>query len=389
MNIFKYIYLFIFSMKRRDFIIAITSLALASIAGGVIYFDNEGNKYCGEVKIIDSMGRTVYVPKEINKVVALGPGTLGMIIYAGGLDKISGIEQIELRNMWGQDCWLAYHDKFKGLPIVGQGGPNATPDPSAILTAKPQVIIEDQLYAQVMDPNQLQEETKIPVIVVYTFSPKRIGELGPNTFKSSMSLLGELLGTTDRTNELNEYVNSLVNDLNSRTSNISYRPSVYVGGLPYKTGSEGFLGTDVDFEVLNLINTKSVVDNLGWSPGFYNIDFSYLLRTQPEFVFIDEGNLETVISEFSQNKQQFCSLNAFKNGNVYGLLPYRWYQVNVTNQFLSAYYIGKNLYPDNFTDVDIFSLANEIYIKFLGINIYSNYLKYAPGYVNISGNFQC
>lgn len=69
----------------------------------------------------------------------------------------------------GEDCWLAYHDKFKGLPIVGQGGPNATPDPSAILTAKPQVIIEDQLYAQVMDPNQLQEETKIPVIVVYTF----------------------------------------------------------------------------------------------------------------------------------------------------------------------------------------------------------------------------
>jgi iron complex transport system substrate-binding protein len=377
-------------MKRRDFIIGVSALALASIVGGIAIFKggNIGSKNSGEVEIVDSIGRTVYIPSTVNRVVALGPGTLAMVVYAGGLDKISGIEQIELRNMWGQDCWLAYNQKFKELPVIGPGGPNASPDPSAILSAKPDVIIENHFYAQVMDPDQLQSETKTPVVVVYTFTPERSDYLEPSTFKSSMSLLGKVLGTADRVKGLNDYVDKLVSDLNSRSSNVSNRPSVYIGGLSFK-GHKGFLGTDVGSEMLDLINTKSVVDNLGWSPGSYNIDFSYLLETQPEYVFIDEANLDLITSEFSQNKQQFCSLNAFKNGNVYGILPTRWYGVNMTNVFLSAYYIGKVLYPDKFADINIDSLASDIYTKFLGTNIYPNYLKYAPGYTNISGRFQC
>jgi len=45
-------------------------------------------------------------------------------------------------------------------------------------------------------------------------------------------------------------------------------------------------------------------------------------------------------------------LKAFKEGRVYGTLPYNYYRTNIAVALADTYYIGKILYPDKFKDVD-------------------------------------
>jgi iron complex transport system substrate-binding protein len=59
-------------------------------------------------------------------------------------------------------------------------------------------------------------------------------------------------------------------------------------------------------------------------------------------------------------------LEAFKEGRVYGTLPYNYYHTNIAVALADAYYIGKVLYPDKFKDVDPEKKADEIFQVFLG-----------------------
>jgi len=59
-------------------------------------------------------------------------------------------------------------------------------------------------------------------------------------------------------------------------------------------------------------------------------------------------------------------LSAVKNGRVYGVLPYNFYNINYETVFADAYFIGKILYPDRFADIDPAEKADEIYTFFVG-----------------------
>jgi len=59
-------------------------------------------------------------------------------------------------------------------------------------------------------------------------------------------------------------------------------------------------------------------------------------------------------------------LSAAKNGRVYGVLPYNFYNVNYETVLADAYFIGKTLYPERFEDVDPVRKANEIFAFFIG-----------------------
>jgi len=75
-------------------------------------------------------------------------------------------------------------------------------------------------------------------------------------------------------------------------------------------------------------------------------------------------------------------LNAFKEGRVYGILPYNYYHTNVAVALADAYYIGKILYPERFSDVNPSEKADEIFRVFVGKALYQ---QYAEAY----GGFRC
>ena len=89
----------------------------------------------------------------------------------------------------------------------------------------------------------------------------------------------------------------------------------------------------------------------------------------PEFLFMDVGTLqmesEGGIGELKDDPA-LQGLTAIKEGKVYGVLPYNFYNTNYENVLADAYFIGKTVYPDRFADIDPKAKADEIVTKFLG-----------------------
>ncbi len=113
--------------------------------------------------ITDVYGRTVELPEEINNTICLGAGALRMVCYAQGEDKVIGVEEAHQQTLAKAYNYLNY-DKFKDLPIVGQGGAGGNiPYEEEIIKVNPDVIIA--AYTQ-QEADKLQAKTGIPVVCV-------------------------------------------------------------------------------------------------------------------------------------------------------------------------------------------------------------------------------
>lgn len=335
--------------------------------------------------VVDVVGRRVRLPENVSRVVAIGPGVLRLVCYLNALDMLVGVEQSEVNwGFTGRDYAMAYGELFSKLPVIGPGGPGKPPVPELILSVKPDLIVMSRIYCDFYDPDRLQSETKSTVIVV-DYGPA--GQLDVVGIKNAFRILGEALNRRERAEELISFIERVYDDLNQRTKNVANRPKVYVGAVSYK-GAQPFTTTQTPFPPLALLNTPSIADKYSNVTGAFFWDFEAIIAEDPDFIFIDEGNLATVKQDFDKDPNKYMQLRAFREGKVYGTLPYNYYHTNIAVALANAYYIGKVLYPDKFSDVDPKAKADEIFSMFLGKSLYQEYAKAYGGFKCLSEIFE-
>ncbi len=318
-----------------------------------------------KLKVKDLAGREVEVPKKVEKIAAIGPGALRLVVYLQATDKLVGVEDAEKRwETFGRPYRLA-NPQFAELPTIGAGGPD---DPKAnveeIIKLKPDVIfaVVNAQYAE-----SLQEKTGIPVIVV---SYGALGNFRTKELFESMRLMGKVIGKEKRAEEVIEYIESVVKDLDSRTKNAERNWTVYVGALGFK-GGHGITSTTCRFPPFEVNNVFS--ENIACkvnSTAHVFIDKEFLLKEQPDIIFLDLGNVRLVREDYAKDKNFYESLKAFKNKEIYGIYPFNFYNTNVEQALVNAYWVGKVLYPDRFKDVEMKKKADEIYEFFVGKKLY-------------------
>jgi iron complex transport system substrate-binding protein len=370
-------------------------MVIAVVATSLYYsFFYDKNLHVGKVEetpsyiiVTDVTNRTVEIPANLSRVVAIGPGALRLVVYLNATDLLVGVEEVEVtRDPTGRDYGMAQYNILKNLPIVGPGGPNNPPDLEKLRAVKPQLIIMSGTYAQLYPPDRLAEEVNASVLVI---DYGTAGYLDVEALKNALLILGKALGREGRAKSLINYIDQIVSDLNNRTRGIDPRPKVYVGAISYK-GGQPFTSTQARFAPLQLLNTPSIIDSVAGKAGYMSIDFEYLVQQQPDFVFIDENNLNIVLSDYSKDPSRYCSLNAFRAGRVYGVLPFNYYHTSIATALANAYFIGKVLYPDRFVDVDPVVRADEIFTMFVGKPIYQGFINGGyKGFVNLSELFPC
>ncbi len=335
--------------------------------------------------IVDIVGRNVTLPKSVSRIVAIGPGALRLVCYLNATDMLVGVEEGETGwGSTGRDYAMAYGKTFAGLPVIGPGGPGKPPAPELILAVKPDLIIMSRTYCDFYDPNRLQAETNATVIVV-DYGPA--GQLDVKGLEKALNILGEALNRKQRAEQLISFIRSIYSDLNQRTKNLGSMPKVYVGAISYK-GSQPFTTTQVQFLPLTLLNTPSIADKYSNRTGVLLWDFEAIIKEQPDIIFIDESNLATVKQDFDKDPNKYLQLNAFREGKIYGILPYNYYHTNIAVALADAYYMGKVLYPERFSDVDPEAKANEIFNVFLGKPLYQEYAKAYGGFRCLSEMFR-
>lgn len=325
--------------------------------------------------VTDLVGREVTVKIPARRVVVVGPGSLRLVAYANGTDRVVGIEDMEKKVPTGRPYMFAYPE-LKNLPTIGQGGIDTVPDEEALLSVKPDVIFIAYLVDKAKADN-LQKKTGIPVVVLSygplaTFDEKEI-------FKS-LDLVGKLIGTQSRTEEVINYIKESQADLSERTKDIADadKPRVYVGALGVK-GTQGIESTQAKYPPFLNIGARNVVDETGKS-GSLMIEREKLVSWDPDILFIDEGGYSKVLADVQKNPSFYQSLRAVKNGQVYGQIPYNFYTTNIDTALADAYYAGKVIFPEKFQDVDPVKKSEEIYTFFLGKPVYEQMAKDYGGF---------
>ncbi len=330
-------------------------------------------------EVTDMTGRTVTVPNNVTRVIGLNYGALRLITYMDAVSMVCGIEQTET-DLAGRPYAMA-HPEYATLPVIG---PQFGGDPELIAAQKPDVVFSTDAIISTLD--SLQSQLGIPVIgIVYGGLDTAESR---QTFYDSLTLIGKVLHKEDRATQVINYVNGLIDDLNTRTSNIpdADKPTVYVGGLSSR-GNHGFTSTSASYAPFTLTNSKNIItmEMASNSTQVVNVDVEALPSLNPDIIFIDYNGLDLSQQDVRTHMDVYGQLDAIKNDRTYGVMGYNWYALNFDVVLTDAYYIGTALYPDQFSDIDPIAKADEIYTFLCGAPLYDQMVDiYGPfGPVNI------
>ncbi|WP_297436100.1 iron ABC transporter substrate-binding protein [Thermococcus sp.] len=336
----------------------------------------------GYTTVTDMMGRTVKVPTNVTRVVAVGPGALRILAYLNATKDVVGIEEFEKRFSYGRPYILA-HPELLRLPIIGPGGPGRLPDMEALIKVHPQVIF--MVFVSRETADEVQSKTGIPVVVLSYGTLKNFTD---PVFFRSLLLAGKILGREKRAQEVIKFIEGQQDYLENLTAGAK-SPEVYVGGIGFK-GAHGITSTFTDYAPFTVLGLDNVASNLtSTNYGWVQVDKEWLLKENPDYIFIDEGGLKIILDDYRSNPDFYNSLKAMKEGRIYGVLPYNFYNTNIGIAIADAYYIGKAIYPERFKGVDPVKKADEIFTFLVGKPVYSQLAKEFGGFGKIdlvSGN---
>ncbi len=356
---------------------ALAALVLLMAAAGCTGTTAGGGAAGEEITVTDGFGRSVTAPSPPESVVCSGSGCLRYLVYLQAQDLVVGVDDQEKKDqvIEGRPYALAYGSKFKDLPLIGEF--RGKDDPEKIISIGPDVVFKTgstgtAYGTSAAEADKLEDKTDIPVVAF------PYGSLRDDAEKAEMygglRVMGEVLGKQDRAEEVIAYIDATMADLERRTGDIpaADQKSVYVGGIS-SAGAHGIISTEPAYPPFLWVHAKNVATGLGTAHA--DVAKEALVNWDPEYIFIDAGTTQMesggAVGEL-KNDAALAGLSAAKNGKVYGVLPYNFYNTNYETVLADAYFVGKTLYPDRFADVDPVKKADEIYTFFVGKPVFGD-----------------
>lgn len=328
--------------------------------------------YANELTVKDLYGRTVIIPGKVNRTLALGPGALRLLVYVGAQDTVAGREMFEDKlEKTLRPYTFALPKNYSSLPVVSAGGPGKMPDAEKIIMINPDVI-----FTSAFTPDQIEDIARMTHKPVIGLNYGAVGHTDLEKVMSSIRLVGYVTGHQKRAQDVMNRIAMMRKDLMSRTSGQPSK-SVYMASIAYK-GARDFNSTERDHPSCALVGVTNLADSVTKESGMGThimLQTETILKDQPDYIFYDITGFRILKNSYKKKYQLLRLFNAVRDGHVYSVMPYNWYNSNLENIFLTAYFIGKTVYPKQFKDVNINQKADEIYNAFLGMNPFPQILK--------------
>lgn len=203
-------------MKKRFVLLTVLLLLLLLLVGcGQQAAENPPAETCS---FTDSAGRTVEIPKQIDRIAPSG-GLAQMALFAIAPDKLVGVS-----GQW-KDTALPYvGDQYCDLPILGQFYGMKNFNKEAVLSVNPQVIIDvgEKKETIVEDMDQIQASLGIPTIFI---------EARLDNTDEAYRTLGKILSREAEGNALADYCQATYTHSKELAAKIQNKPSLlYLGG---------------------------------------------------------------------------------------------------------------------------------------------------------------
>ena len=319
-------------------------------------------------QITDMAGRTVNVPDNPRRIVALGPGALRLLCYLQAQSLVAGVEDLEKRMPGGRPYRMA-NPQLAELPSVGPGGPaaiNRKPDLEKIMVLKPDLVLGTYFQAATLD--SLQASLQVPVVKLGYGNQDGFEE---NVFFESLKLAGAILHRTERAEALVAFIRQQKKDLQQLVAGSGAgKLRVYVGAVGHR-GAHGIESTDLNYLPLQWLPVHNLAADTGSRIGDHVLaDKEVLMRLNPDFILIDGGGLELVRADYGRRRTWYESLSAWKNKKVCALFPYNYYTTNVETALVNAWLAAGFLFREKLAETDLRKKAATIFSFMTGVDVY-------------------
>lgn len=308
---------------------------------------------------VDSAGREVEIPAEIDAIAPSGP-LAQIVLYTACPDRLAGIA-VEFPD----DAKALIDEKYWGMTKFGQFyGKNASLNMEALIEAAPDIVVDigEAKETVVEDMNGLQEQLNIPVIFI---------EATLDNMDETYDKIGELIGDKEKMDELAAYCADVQGKVEKIGSSLNENEKVTVyqalGDAGLNTNARGsFQG-----EVMDKVNALNVADlEVASAGGGSEISMEQLLRWNPEVIIAETDAVYSMIT----TDGTWAELDAVKNGKVYKI-PTRPYSAMgnppSVNRVFGLLWLGNTLYPDQY-QIDIKDEMQKFYKLFYHIDVNQN-----------------
>ncbi|GAA2184271.1 ABC transporter substrate-binding protein [Brooklawnia cerclae] len=294
--------------------------------------------------VTDVLGNVVEIPTTVTRIVTAYPAVDQIFLLLGAQDKVVALNKNNTTN----DLLLTLAPEYADLPVVFDSSSNF--DTEALLAVNPDVVIAGS--QEVADAVQ---QVGIPAVVAMSTSP--------DTLKQTITLIGDILGATDRAEEFIAYYDDNMAQATQRTESLTdaERTRVYyaTGTGPLNTEAKGSIVTDW----IEMAGGTNVATDAGVEGMFVDISAEQLFSWDPEVIICTSAQS---CAQFLDD-DVYADLTAVKNKAVYPSPSgaYTW-SVRSAEEATMTLWAATKIQPDLFTDVDYVQITKDFYEQFYG-----------------------
>jgi len=311
-----------------------------------------GENAANNITVVDSAGREVQIPNQVNRIVLLTADNCELALVLGCEDKIVGVEE-------GAHDYVEIGDRFSKAENVGNYN---EPDLEKIANLKPDVVFGYKTSTTNGVADRLKD-LGIPFVVCECNKIQ--------SFEKDVLLMGTILGKEDQAKEFLAFHNSVMNTITERTKNISsdQLTSMYITGgsrRPYAT-----YGKDVD-PYFGIVGAKNIASELDGSQP--TVSPEWILEENPQVIieWIGSTRIKTTadplieVQKTYQNDSVLSKTAAAKDGRVHVM---GWRVFKGLRFSIGLLYWAKWCHPDMFEDINPEEAHRQYLKEFLNVDL--------------------
>ena len=283
--------------------------------------------------IVDSAGRTVEIPEDVNTVFAAGPPA-SILVYIMKPEALTGWPRA-LRPEERDYIAAPYRDIPETGRLTGRGG---EANLERVLEIQPDLIID---FGSVRDTyidlaNRVQEQTGIPYILIdgrFENTPE------------ALRILGDALGVPERGEALAADVEATFARIDAILEDVpeEERPRVYLARGPegLETGMKGSINT----EIIERAGGRNVADDGGATRGLGQASMEQMIVANPDTIVTWDPNFYGKVFD----DPLWQGIDAVQTGRVYlsPTAPFGWIDRPPSlNRMMGLIWMAGLLYPD-------------------------------------------
>lgn len=324
-----------------------------------------------EIEIVDMAGRTVILPKKINKIATPNVDAYRILVQLDATDLLVGAPDNMYDSKYSDvdTIEVGIFPKVKELTKVGGGPPGSEINIESLIALQPDLIITWS-FSKIEDTadraDDLQKKSGLPVIALNNIA----GEgTSVDNLVDAYRLMGKITNREERARALVDYYKENIEFVTEKIKKIPAESKARV----YNASVGGALNSSKAYLPLIQLDLDNVAKEIGPNGG--EVSKEQLAVWDPQIIFLHAPakNRRANIEDFT-NDPTLKNLTAVKENKIYSIKQ-TYMGWDIATGLTDLYYMAKKSYPELFADIDIEEKGNEILKKFYNTDDLFNILK--------------